>query len=98
MKDVVNQIDVVSSNNIQQDDHRRNGNRRRETFSFNARGRKGIGFIFFPSLGSLQISIRYNQLVVSNALYKLIELGIAITHKDENRPLKDEELERLKRG
>jgi hypothetical protein len=103
MKDVVNLIDVASNNNHQREAiafnaHCRNRNRQRVTFTFNAHGRKGIDFIFFPSLGSLQISMRYNQLVFSNALHKLNDLGIAITHEDQNMPLTDDELERLIRG
>jgi hypothetical protein len=87
MKDVINLIDVAS-----------NDNNAGQRFSFNAHGRKGIDFIFFPSLGSLRICVRYNQLVVSSALQKLNDLGIAIPHAGHNIPLTDAELERLLRG
>jgi hypothetical protein len=86
LKDVLNLVDVS-----------RNAARPvNETFSFNARGRKGIDFVFLPDQNCLRLTVRYSQFVVEAALPKLHELGIALT--TERRQLTDEELEVLLRG
>jgi hypothetical protein len=86
LKDVLNFIDVTSN------DFTRQARR----FSFNARGKKGIDFIYFPSQSSLKMSLRYHHYVEESALPKLIELGIA--SPSNNAPLNDDELELLLRG
>lgn len=86
LKDVINLVDV--SSNVPPPP--------RATFSFNAQGRKGIDFIFFHSHCSLRISIRYSHFVVSSALDKLRDLGIA--ELGNRRRMNDTELEELIRG
>ncbi len=66
------------------------------TFTFNARGRKGIDFIFLPEQNCLRMTVRYRQFIIESALPKLHELGIALPM--ERHPLSDEELELLIRG
>jgi hypothetical protein len=86
LKDVLNLVDV-SENAIPPPN---------ALFTFNARGRKGIDFIFLPEQNCLHMTVRCRQFVVEAALPQLHELGIALPM--EHRPLSDEELELLIRG
>ena len=68
-----------------------NFTRQPRRFSFNARGNKGIDFLFSPFKVSC---IRYSHYVVGAALLKLTELGIA-SPTNNNAPLNADELELL---
>jgi hypothetical protein len=64
--------------------------------TFNARGWKGIDFIYFPQQHSLKMSIQYKQYVVKDAMDILYELGIALPRAAT--PLTDDEVEVMIRG
>jgi hypothetical protein len=83
--DVINLVDVSLNDNLP---HPTN-------VTFNARGRKGIDFIYCPKLSSLKMSIRYKQYVVIDAIDKLYDLGIALPRAAA--PLTDDELEAMLR-
>ncbi len=86
MQDVINLIDV-SSNNLPIP----------QRFTWNANGRRGIDFVFYPTQCVVRISIRYRNFTVSRAMEKLRQLGIG-TSTDPGTQLNDDELEDLLRG
>ena len=66
--DVINLVDVSLNSNLPT----------LNTVTFNAKGRKGIDFIYFPHLNSLKMCVRYKQYVLKDAMDKLHQLGIAV--------------------
>jgi hypothetical protein len=86
MLDVINIVDVSLNDNLPPI----------TKVTFNAKGRKGIDFIYFPQQHSLKMSVRYKQYVVGEAMDKLYALGIALPR--EAAPLTDDELEAMIRG
>ncbi len=86
LQDVINLIDV-SSNNLPIP----------QRFTWNANGRRGIDFVFYPTQCVVRISIRYRNFTVSRAMEKLRQLGIG-TSTDPGTQLNDDELEHLLRG
>jgi len=86
LKDVINLIDV--DGNLLPAPQR---------FRWNASGRCGVDFIFFPTQCSLRINIRYRNFTVQRALEKLRDLGIG-SAENNNDELTDEELERMLRS
>ena len=86
LKDVINLIDVDGNPLPAQ-----------QRFRWNASGRCGVDFIFFPTQCSLRINIRYRNFTVQRALEKLRDLGIG-SAENNNDELTDEELERMLRS
>ena len=68
-----------------------------QQFRWNASGRCGVDFIFFPTQCSLRINIRYQNFTVQWALEKLRDLGIG-SAENNNDELTDEELEHMLRS
>jgi hypothetical protein len=65
--DVVNVVDVESNANRPPAPKR---------FTFDARGRKGIDFLFFPEQSSLKMTVRYSSFVLGDIMEELYRLGL----------------------
>jgi hypothetical protein len=69
-----------------------------QQFRWNASGRCGVDFIFFPTQCSLRINIHYRNFTVQRALEKHRNLGIGSSAENNNDELTDEELECMLRS